>query len=108
MDVDDEKVSTLMGMGFMDVEEIHRALKMSNNDINEAVSHLFREQPGFSNPGNSEFGDVEIKSLKSGKTRELSVSSDLDARVPNVDGDTGEQDMDVGSLATKVCIGIFV
>ncbi len=37
---DDENISTLMAMGFPDIGEIKRALRMAKNDVNEAVALL--------------------------------------------------------------------
>ena len=39
----DEQITMLMCMGFGDINEIHRALKVAKNDINEAVAILTGE-----------------------------------------------------------------
>lgn len=44
MDVEDENISTLMAMGFPDIAEIKRALRLSKNDLNEAVAILTNDQ----------------------------------------------------------------
>ena len=44
MDVEDENISTLMAMGFPDIGEIKRALRMAKNDVNEAVAILTNDQ----------------------------------------------------------------
>lgn len=44
MDVEDENISTLMAMGFPDIGEIKRALRMAKNDLNEAVAILTNDQ----------------------------------------------------------------
>lgn len=44
MDVEDENISTLMAMGFPDIVEIKRALRLSKNDLNEAVAILTNDQ----------------------------------------------------------------
>jgi len=40
---DDENISTLLAMGFPDIAEIKRALRLSKNDLNEAVAVLTNE-----------------------------------------------------------------
>lgn len=45
MDVEDENISTLMAMGFPDIGEIKRALRLAKNDLNEAVAILTNDQP---------------------------------------------------------------
>ena len=42
---DDENISTLLCMGFPDIPEIKRALRLAKNDLNEAVAILTNEQP---------------------------------------------------------------
>lgn len=44
MDVEDENISTLMAMGFPDITEIKRALRLSKNDLSEAVAILTNDQ----------------------------------------------------------------
>lgn len=44
MDLEDENISTLMAMGFPDIGEIKRALRMAKNDLNEAVAILTNDQ----------------------------------------------------------------
>ena len=39
----DEHITMLMGMGFMDIDEIRRALKLAKNDLNDAVAILTGE-----------------------------------------------------------------
>ena len=43
MDVDNESVQTLLNMGFPSEVEIRRALKLSKNDLSEAVAILTNE-----------------------------------------------------------------
>ncbi|CAM1321691.1 USP24 (predicted) [Pycnogonum litorale] len=73
MDVDDEKVTTLMSMGFLDDDEIRRALKLSKNDINEAVALLTREQPGLGYGGGD--SDVEMKDIQNFRQLDFADSS---------------------------------
>ena len=42
---EDENISMLLSMGFPDINEIRRALRLSKNDVNEAVAILTNEQP---------------------------------------------------------------
>ena len=42
---EDENLSMLLSMGFPDINEIRRALRLAKNDVNEAVSILTNEQP---------------------------------------------------------------
>ncbi len=42
---EDENLSMLLSMGFPDIGEIKRALRLAKNDINEAVAILTNEQP---------------------------------------------------------------
>ena len=45
MEQEDENISTLLAMGFPDILEIKRALRLAKNDLNEAVAILTNEQP---------------------------------------------------------------
>jgi ubiquitin carboxyl-terminal hydrolase 9/24 len=42
---EDENLSMLLAMGFPDIGEIRRALRIAKNDINEAVAILTNDQP---------------------------------------------------------------
>ena len=42
---EDENLSMLLAMGFPDIGEAKRALRIAKNDINEAVAILTNEQP---------------------------------------------------------------
>lgn len=42
---EDESLSTLLAMGFPDIGEIKRALRLAKNDLSEAVAILTNEQP---------------------------------------------------------------
>jgi len=57
MDGDDENINTLLCMGFPEVAEIKRALRLAKNDLNEAVAILTNEQPL------SSYGTVDDLSL---------------------------------------------
>ena len=48
MDVEDENISTLMAMGFPEIQEIKRALRLAKNDLNEAVAILTHDQSSSS------------------------------------------------------------
>ena len=41
--ISDENITMLMGMGFSDIEDIRKALRLAKNDINEAVAILTGE-----------------------------------------------------------------
>ena len=66
---DDEKISMLLNMGFPDVNSIKHALKMSNGDINEAVTCL-TEQPLSVSSYNTvgDLRDVDMTDAASGGT----------------------------------------
>ena len=55
---DDEALSTLLAMGFPDLDEIKRALRMAKNDLNEAVAILTHEQPASSSSNPEVFGPL--------------------------------------------------
>ena len=61
MEPSDENISSLLAMGFQDIGQIQRALRLADNDLSEAVSILTGEdnREGFhsSDPG----GDIEMK-----------------------------------------------
>jgi len=42
---DDENILLLLSMGFPDIEEIKKVLRIAKNDITEAVAILTNEQP---------------------------------------------------------------
>jgi ubiquitin carboxyl-terminal hydrolase 9/24 len=70
---DDENLSMLLSMGFPDIGEIKRALRLAKNDINEAVAILTMEQPL------SSYGTVD--DLRD-------VNADIDMRDVNASGST--------------------
>ncbi len=53
-------MKTLMSMGFADVTQMKRALRLAKNDVNEAVAILTNEQPGGSY---DTLDEVEMKDL---------------------------------------------
>lgn len=59
MEQEDENISLLLNMGFPDVRAIKRALKLSNGDVNEAVTFL-TEQPLTSYSTVDDLRDVEM------------------------------------------------
>lgn len=60
MDQTEKNVQTLFSMGFLDVDEIRNALRIGNNDLNEAVAILTNERYG-GYPGTAD--DVEMKDV---------------------------------------------
>lgn len=66
MDQTENNVQTLYSMGFVDIEEIRNALRMSQNDLSEAVAILTNDQVRYgpyTSAGTSE--DVEMKDVTS-------------------------------------------
>ena len=62
MEQEDENISTLLAMGFPDMLEIKRALRLAKNDLNEAVAILTNEQPLSSYGTMSDLSlDVDMK-----------------------------------------------
>lgn len=59
MEQEDENISLLLNMGFPDVRAIKRALKLSNGDVNEAVTFL-TEQPLTSYSTVDDLRDVDM------------------------------------------------
>lgn len=61
MEPSDENITSLLGMGFEDIGQVRRALRLAKNDLSEAVSILTGEdnREGFIGPEN--VGDVEMK-----------------------------------------------
>ncbi len=66
MDVDEESVRTLMNMGFPSENEIRKALRMSKNDLSEAVAILTDEHPASTF---DTIDDVEMREADRGSTR---------------------------------------
>lgn len=62
---EDENLSTLLAMGFPDLSEIKRALRLAKNDLNEAVAILTNEQPVFQSPALSGSSSSHIEELAS-------------------------------------------
>ena len=80
MDVEDENISTLMAMGFPDIGEIKRALRLSKNDLNEAVAILTNDQSVSSYGPVSDLNiDVDMKEVAG-----VSKGSSEDASVAEV------------------------
>lgn len=48
MEPSEENVQMLINMGFGDLTDIKKALRLAQNDVNEAVAILTQEQPGLS------------------------------------------------------------
>ncbi len=78
MDVEDENISTLMAMGFPDIGEIKRALRLAKNDLNEAVAILTNDQ-SLSSYGpvadlNIDVDMKEVAGVSKGSSEDASVS----------------------------------
>lgn len=66
MDQTEKNVQTLYSMGFLDIEDIKNALRISHNDLSEAVAILTNDQVRYgpySSVGTTE--DVEMKDITS-------------------------------------------
>lgn len=66
MDQTEKNVQTLYSMGFLDIEDIKNALRISHNDLSEAVAILTNDQVRYgpySSAGTAE--DVEMKDVTS-------------------------------------------
>ncbi|XP_063403289.1 ubiquitin carboxyl-terminal hydrolase 24-like [Mytilus trossulus] len=62
MEIDEEHVSTLLAMGFPSENECRKALRLANNDLNEAVAFLTNDHPTSSYDTLDDI-DVEMKEL---------------------------------------------
>ena len=58
MEPSEENVQMLINMGFADIANIKKALRLGQNDVNEAVAILTQEQPGL---GYDTVDEVETK-----------------------------------------------
>lgn len=65
MDQHEQNIQILFSMGFLDIEENKNALRMANNDLNEAVAILTSEQVRFDYPVQD---DVEMKDITASST----------------------------------------
>lgn len=63
---EDENISTLLAMGFSDLDEVKRALRIAKNDISEAVTILTQGVPSgpmpmiMDGPGGGGSGDMSM------------------------------------------------
>jgi hypothetical protein len=66
---EDENITMLMAMGFQDVQEIRRALRIGKGDVNEAVGILTNDSSSSSslmgphlpsNSGNDDLASLDI------------------------------------------------
>lgn len=80
MDADDENISTLMAMGFPDINEITRALRLAKNDLNEAVAILTNDQSvALYGP---DFGvDVDMKDSQKESKDENTASDSVEVNI---------------------------
>ena len=82
---DDENINTLLCMGFPDVAEIKRALRLAKNDLNEAVAILTNEQPL------SSYGTVDDLSLDVDMKYQVeSLTQKISSALVHQGGQTGE------------------
>ena len=69
---EDENLSMLLAMGFPDIGEIRRSLRMAKNDINEAVAILTNDHQPLSNEI-----DMQDMSTSTGKNESDSLLSNM-------------------------------
>ena len=85
MEGDDENINTLLCMGFPDVAEIKRALRLAKNDLNEAVAILTNEQPLSSYGTVDDLSlDVDMKYQVQNQISSLEVVGGVDDGSPTV------------------------
>lgn len=85
MEGDDENINTLLCMGFPDVAEIKRALRLAKNDLNEAVAILTNEQPLSSYGTVDDLSlDVDMKYQVQNQISSLEVVGGVDDRSTSV------------------------
>ena len=87
MDQEDENISTLLAMGFPDMLEIKRALRLAKNDLNEAVAILTNEQPLSSYGTMSDLSlDVDMKYTNNSEdvSSDLNVDNNMEFPVTNL------------------------
>ncbi|XP_071953763.1 ubiquitin carboxyl-terminal hydrolase 24-like [Antedon mediterranea] len=65
MEPSEERVNTLVNMGFSNVEQVRRALKLSHDDVNEAVAILTNEH---STNSFDTLDDIEMKDMDGGRS----------------------------------------
>ena len=82
---EDENISTLLAMGFPDIAEIKRALRLAKNDLNEAVAILTNEQPLSSYGTMTDLSlDVDMKyASNSGSGDTSSVAAAAEGSIDN-------------------------
>ena len=80
MEQEDENISTLLAMGFPDILEIKRALRLAKNDLNEAVAILTNEQPLSSYGTMTDLSlDVDMTSTAGTNGGDRDISADKDS-----------------------------
>ncbi|XP_076309376.1 ubiquitin carboxyl-terminal hydrolase 24-like isoform X2 [Tachypleus tridentatus] len=94
MDQEEEKhISTLQSMGFIDVEEVRRALRLSKNDINEAVAILTNERSS-----SYLFSDRDVEMRDTGISSSLVVSGCAPPPYIQGEGNLQQNEGDANSL----------
>ena len=86
---DDENINTLLCMGFPDVAEIKRALRLAKNDLNEAVAILTNEQP-LSSYGTVDDLSLDVDMKYQVKTFHRKKIIDKSSALVHQGGQTGE------------------
>ncbi|XP_013776681.1 ubiquitin carboxyl-terminal hydrolase 24-like [Limulus polyphemus] len=93
MDQEEEHINTLQSMGFIDVEEVRRALRLSKNDINEAVAILTNERSS-----SYLFSDRDVEMRDTGTSSSLVVSGCAPPPYIQGEGNVQQNEGDVNSL----------
>ena len=77
MEQEDEHISTLLAMGFPDILEVKRAIRLAKNDMSEAVAILTNEQPLSSYGTLTDLSlDVDMKYSETNGGDEINVDKD--------------------------------
>ena len=114
MEPSDENITMLLAMGFDDIGKVRQALKLSKNDLNEAVSILTGEgSQDFCNEPDP-LGDVEMKDPQYRQTSDNIMPSLVEVG-PNIDQkqlppsydevlSTAEDDMDANNENIEISL----
>ena len=78
MSDEDENLSLLLSMGFPNLQEIKRALRLAKNDLNEAVAILTNDQPmlGPYDPANDIDMDMDLSKATGSSEGDLNKGCD--------------------------------
>ncbi len=86
MEDNDDKITTLLDMGFQDLDEVKRALRLAKNDVSEAVAVLTGGDTSSGGGGGSVFGPIQRPmpssdvTIASASTSAAGTSTDVDMK----------------------------